>query len=408
MPTFHYTAKKGPTDIVEGLLEAETRTDVLSRLNELGYVPIRVNVQTVADQAAKDGRRVASLKPSRIPFQQMTVFTRQFASLTRSQVPLLRTLQILEEQTRHAYFLHVIRALAEDVRQGQTISSAMSKFPRAFSPLYVNLIHSGEISGALDVILEQLAEQAEREESLRAKVRAAFTYPLFVGVVGCGTVVFLMTFVMPRLSKLLAGLGNQLPAATRLLLAIAGWMSTGWFWAGIIAAAVAAMVVWRVSGERGRLLLDGLVLRTPILGQVIKELELARFARSFGLLLNHGISVLKAMEVTIPIVGNRVIRRQLERLPDALRQGGTLSTGLKQMSMSTPFLVNTVAVGEESGNVGNGLTEVANYYERDVERLLQTMATLLEPTLIVAVGLVVGFIVIAVLLPIFEMSSISR
>ncbi|MBI4342929.1 MAG: type II secretion system F family protein, partial [Candidatus Omnitrophica bacterium] len=267
---------------------------------------------------------------------------------------------------------------------------------------------SGEVSGALDLVLEQLAEQAEREETLRAKVRAAFTYPLFVAVVGCATVIFLMTFVMPRLSQLLVGLGEQLPVPTRLLLAIAGWMASGWFWAGTGGLAAGGALLWRLSGEPGRLLLDRLTLRVPGLGQLLKELELARFARSFGLLINHGVSVLRAMEVAIPVVNHRVIRRQLERLPETLRQGNTLSACLKPLPISTAFLVNTVAVGEESGKVGDGLTEVAAYYERDVERLLQTMATLLEPSLIVAVGLVVGFIVIAVLLPIFEMSSISR
>ena len=408
MPTFHYTAKRGPTDIVEGVLEAETRNDVLSRLTELGYVPVRVNEQTVAAQLRTDARRNGSAKPRRIPAQQLAVFTRQFASLMRSQVPLLRTLQILEQQTRHPYFLYVLRALTEEVRQGQQLSASLAKFPRAFSPLYVSLVHSGEVSGALDTVLEQLAEQAERDETLRAKVRAAFTYPLFVGVVGCLTVIFLMTFVMPRLSKLLVGLGERLPAPTKALLTITAWMSTGWFWGGVAVLAVGVAVAWRVSGERGRVLLDQLVLRMPVLGQLVRELELARFARSFGLLINHGISVLKAMEVTVPIVGNRVIRRQLERLPEALRQGGSLSNSLESLPISTPFLVNTVAVGEESGKVGEGLTEVAAYYERDAERLLQTMATLLEPALIVVVGLVVGFIVIAVLLPIFEMSSLGR
>ena len=153
---------------------------------------------------------------------------------------------------------------------------------------------------------------------------------------------------------------------------------------------------------------DRLTLRMPVLGTLIQELELARFARAFGLLLHHGVSALKAMEVAIPVVGHRMIRRELERLPEGLRQGNPLSACLKQLSISSPFLINTVAVGEESGKVDEGLAEVATYYERDAERLLQTMATLLEPSLIVLIGLIVGFIVIAVLLPIFEMSSLSR
>jgi type II secretory pathway component PulF len=405
MPTFHYTAKRGPTEVVEGTLEADNRNGVLQHLAELGYVPVRIREggPEVPGQA-----KPAAVRKRRVPVRQMTIFTRQFASLSRSQVPLLRSLSILEEQVRHAYFKHVLRGVTEGVRQGDTLSAGLGRFPDVFPPLYTSLIRSGEVGGALDSVLEQLADQAERDEALRAKLRAAFTYPSFVAVVGAGTVVFLMTFVMPRLSQLLTGLGEHLPAPTRLLLAISAAMSTPWFWAGAGALASSLLLGWRLAGERGRWLVDRLTLRLPIIGALIKEVELARFARSFGLLLEHGVSVLHAMEVSVPVVRHRVIRAELARLPEGLRQGEALSKCLGTLSISNPFLVNTVAVGEEGGKVGEAMREVAAYYERNIERALQTMASLLEPTLIVIIGLVVGFIVMAVLLPIFEMSTISR
>ena len=407
MPTFHYTAKRGPSEVVEGVIEAENRGGVLTYLTELGYVPVRVSEATLAQSPA--AKRQAPVGPRRrVPTAQLALFTRQFASLVRSQVPLLRTLQILQEQTRHPYFLRVLQSVTEEIRQGQTLSVGLAKFPDVFSPLYISLIHSGEISGALDLILEQLAEQAERDEALRAKIRAAFTYPIFVAVVGFLTVVFLMTFVMPRLAQLLLGLGDHLPLPTRLLLRIAGWMSMGWFWGAVAFGGATLAFLWRASGEPGRLAFDRLVLHLPLFGALVREIELARFARSFGLLINHGVVVLKAMEVAIPVVHHRLIRAELERLPEGLRQGNALSTCFKQLSLSSSFLVNTVAVGEESGRVGEALTEVANFYERNTERSLQAMASLLEPALIVVVGLIVGFIVMAVLLPIFEMSTIAR
>ena len=408
MPTFHYTAKRGPHDIVEGVLESENRSGVLAHLAQLGYVPVRVS-----EKAASSTHAAAKLSPAvparlgRVPAAQLTIFTRQFASLVRSHVPLLRCLQILEEQARHPSLRAVLHAVSEAVRQGETLSSALGKFPIVFSTLYVNLMHSGEISGALDVVLERLAAQAEQEETMRAKVRAAFTYPAFVGLVGCGTVVFLMTFVMPRLSRLLIGLGERLPLPTRLLLLVSGWMSTWWFWGATAGVAALATLCWKSSGARGRLLLDRLMLRAPLLGTLVQQVELARFARSFGMQITQGIPILQAIEVAIQVADNRVIRAQLQRLPEGLRQGNALSAGLRSLPLGTPFLVNTVAVGEESGQVGDALTEVAAYYERDSERLLATMATLLEPMLILVVGLVVGFIVMAVLLPIFEMSAIN-
>ena len=407
MPTFRYTAKKGPTEMVEGALEAENRNGALSRLAELGYVPIRVTEETLEQPRAVQ-RREPAVARRRVSTSVLTTFTRQFASLVRSQVPLLRTLHILRDQTRHPYFRHVLLSVSEEVRQGQTLSSALAKSPDVFSPLYVSLVNSGEISGALDVVLERLAEQAERDDALRAKVRAAFTYPAFVAVVGAGTVIFLMTFVMPRLSQLLGGLGQHLPLPTRLLLTVSAWMSSLWFWAGAGAITAGAALIWKLAGERGLLLRDRLILRLPVIGSLVQEVELARFARSFGLLLTQGISVLKAMEVAGLVVNHRVMRAELARIPDGLRQGEALSACLQRLSVSTPFLTNTVAVGEESGRVVESLAEVAAFYERNAERAVHTMASLLEPALIVVIGLVVGFIVMAVLLPIFEMSMVGR
>ena len=407
MPTFHYTAKKGPAEVVRGVVDAESRSGVLAHLAQLGYIPVRVSEGVLAVEAVAS-RRDTVWSRRRVPTSALTTFTRQFASLVRSQVPLLRTLQILRDQVRHPYFHHVLQGIGEEIRQGQTLSSAMAKFPEVFPPLYTSLINSGEVSGALEAILERLADQAERDDALRAKVRAAFTYPAFIAVVGCGTVIFLMTFVMPRLSQLLGGLGERLPLPTRLLLTVSGWMSSVWFWAGATVWVAVLGLVWTLAGEQGRLARDRLILRLPVIGPLVQEVEVARFARSFGLLLDQGIAVLKAVEVAAPVVNHRVIRAEFSRLPDGLRQGNSLSTCLKQASVSTPFLINTVAVGEESGRVGEALAEVARFYERNAERSMQTMASLLEPTLIVVIGLAVGFIVMAVLLPIFEMSAIGR
>jgi type II secretory pathway component PulF len=409
MPTFHYTAKRGPREVVEGLIEAENRSGALAHLAELGYIPVRVSEEAAAASVPM-ARRPSSpvIRRGRVSHTQLAALTRQFASLTRSHVPLLRTLYILEEQCRQPTLRAILHDISEEVRQGETLSSALAKFPSVFSPLYVNLVHSGEVSGALDAVLERLAEQAEQEEEMRAKVRAALTYPIFVGVVGCFTVIFLMTFVMPRFSRLLSGLTDRLPLPTRILLTVVEWMSSGWFWGAVVGAVIVMAIIWRGLGAQGQRLRDRLLLRLPLAGSLILQLEIARFARAFGLLITHGVPILRAIEVAIPVVNHRLIRFQLERLPEGLRQGNSLSDCLKPLAIGTPFLVNTIAVGEESGAVGDALTEVATYYERDATRMLQTMATLLEPLFIVVVGLFVGFIVLSVLLPVFELSSLVR
>lgn len=408
MPKFHYTAKRGPRDVVEGVVEAENRSGVLAHLAQLGYVPVRVTEETLSAAAAPTPvRQAPKIRRGRVPIAHLTIFTRQFASLVRSFVPLLRALKLLEDQARHPLLKHVLREVAEEVRQGQTLSSGLAKFPDVFPPLYLNLIRSGESSGSLDAVLDRLADQAEQEEALRAKIRMAFTYPMFVGVVGCLTILFLMTFVMPKLSRLLLGLGSRLPMPTRILLKVAGLMSQGWFWWVVVGVVLVGAIMLKGSGRRGRLALAHLMLRLPVLGPVIRQSEIARFCRSLGLQLTHGIPILQAIQISSQVIGHPVIRAELDHLPEGMRQGNALSSCLRGLSIGTPFLVNTISVGEETGRVGEALTEVAAYYERDTERLVQTMATLLEPTLILVVGLIVGFIVMAVLLPIFEMGSMS-
>ncbi len=408
MPTFRYTAKRGPDRLIEGVVEADSRSGAITQLAQSGYVPIRIIEQGSADARPVERPTVGPApKLPRVRAAHLTIFTRQFASLVRSAVPLLRSLRILEDQATHHDFRYVLHAVAEEVRQGETLSSAFHQFPTVFSPLYVNLIHSGEISGALDAVLERLAEQLEQEEAMRVRIRMALTYPGFVAVVGAATVVFLMTFVMPRLSRLLMGLGERLPLPTQILLAVSGWMSTWWCWAVLGGIVTALFLLWRALGERGRLLADRLLLRLPLVGPLIQQVEIARFARAFGLQITHGIAILQAIEVAIQVSTHRQIHAELSRLPEGLRQGTSLSACLQGSAIGTPFLVNTVIVGEENGKVGDALTEVAAYYERDSERLLQMAATLVEPMLIVGVGVIVGFIVLAVLLPIFEMSSIN-
>ena len=407
MPKFQYLAKKSPTETVEGTLEAKDRTNVITHLTGLGYTPIRVApVQEAKTKSGTPGVAVPS--DIQVPYRHLNQFTRQFASLIRSQVPILRCLGILKEQATNLKLQRVIRAVEEDIRQGQTLSTAMAKYPRVFSLLYLSLIHSGEVGGMLDTVLDRLVVQAEREEALVTKVQTSLAYPLFVAGVGFCTVIFLLTFVIPRLVKLFSVFGTRLPLPTRILLALAAGISKGWFWIVGVLFAVLFLSFLLVRREEGRIKIDSVTLHLPLIGPLVRQLEITRFARSFGLLLDQGVPILQATDVAIPVVKNRVLRKELMRLPAHLKDGNPISTGLKGMGISTPFFVNTVAVGVESGKVGEALLEVANFYENEVGRLLEFMTSLLEPVTILIVGGVVGFIVLAVLLPILTMGLIAR
>ncbi len=411
MPTFAYVAKRGPHETIEGLFEADTRTHVLSYLADRGYTPVRVQEAPRPQRAGASGSRPASAAaPSqgRVPVRHLNQFTRQFASLARSQVPLLRALAILKEQTSHHKLQRILEGIQEDIRQGETLSEALAQYPRVFSKLYVSLTRAGEMAGVLDQVLERLAALADRDDALRAKMRAALVYPLFVGLVGIGTVIFLLTFVMPRLLTLFAGFGGRLPLPTRLLLALSAGCQQGWVWGALALVIVAVAAAVRLQGERLGGVMDRLTLHMPLLGGFVRKLELARFARSFGMLLSHGVPIMQATEVAVPVVRHRVIRQELATALATLKDGNSLTACLKGVSVSTPFVVQTIAVGEEGGKVAEALEEIANLYERDVEQLLQMMAALLEPVMILGVGAVVGFIVMAVLLPIFELNVIVR
>jgi len=402
MPTFRYTVKKGPQEILEGMIDAESRAQAIATLTGQGYTPVRV--QEAAQAKGRFGIRGFDME--HVSRKQLNIFTRQFASLMRSGVPILRAMTILSEQTTSAGLRRLLDQVTEAVRQGETLSDSLSKWPKVFSPLYRNLIRAGEIGGILDVVLDRLAVQAEREETLRAKVQAAVAYPAFVALTGVGTIIFLLTFVMPRLLKLFENFHGKLPFATRALLAVTHNMASPLFWLAVGGAGVAAVALWRSPGLRLKHITARLLLRTPVIGTLIRQMELGRFARSFGLLIDHGISVMQAVSVSLTVVRHPLIRAELERLPGYLQQGSSLADALRQLKEVSPFVVNTVAVGEEAGKAGEALTEVANFYEREAERTLQVTAALLEPAMILMVGAVVGWIVMAVLLPVFELGSI--
>jgi len=405
MPRFRYVAKNGPTEVVEKVLEAENREAVLSQLGAWGYTPLRI-IELAENE---DGSPQMKSLNGRVPARQMNIFTRQLASLVRSQIPIFRALSVLEEQTQNERLRRVIVAIREDIqREGHNLSDAMRNYPKVFSGDYTSLIYAGEVGGVLEEVMDKLAEKAERENELTAKLQGALVYPAFVGLMGVLTVLVLVTFVLPRILTLLTGFGGELPMPTKILIWITEAIRQGWFWATIAIGVLAFTLLWRTVLSKNRLLLDKLLLRVPTLGTLISQVNLIRFCRSLGLLIDHGVLILQALEVSIPVARNHYIRSQLQKLPQIVKEGGTLTQGLEQTTVADAFVTQTVAIGEEGGRIGEALAEITNYYEREAGRLMQILAGVLEPIMILAIGGFVGFIVIAVMLPIFEMSAIAR
>jgi type II secretory pathway component PulF len=396
MPTYIYRAKDGPGRTVEGEVGAENESAAANAVDSMGLSPVWVREKPEA-------RRGSSIfRPRGVSARDVTVFSRQLASLLKAGVPILRALTTIRDQTSKPDFRRVVEDVEQRIRRGEMLSESLLPYPKLFPELYVNMVRSGEWGGVLDAMLERLANMREQEEEIRRKVQGAMAYPLLVVGVGFVTVFILLAFFMPKVVDLFAGY-QDLPLPTRILIGVSGFFSSSWYWL-ILLGILAGAVYYRIrSQEQGRLAVDRLKLRIPLLRGFIQQSEIARFARTLSLLLDSGVAIDRGLELSARTLRNSVLRKEIENVRhDTVQQGMTMSAGLKRSQHIPPFVANMTAVGEESGKLETALTEIATFYEKEVEQQSRMAVSLLEPVLILIVGAVVGLIVMAMLLPIFE------
>ncbi len=399
MPSYIYKAKDGPGKTVQREIVAESKASAIARIEAMGLIPISVH--------PKGRGHAAQSRPSQrgIRRGEVSVFTRQLASMIKSGVPILRALNTIEDQTENARFQAIIGDLEASIRDGAMLSDGMRRYPKLFPELYVNMVESGESGGVLDTMLFRLAEARELEEENRRKVQAAMAYPTLVAVVGGATVFVLLSFFMPRVMVLFEGY-DDLPGATRVLLGTSEFFSRYWYYLVLGLGLVVGVFQRLVALDRGRTLVDGLKMRTPLLGKFLRDVDLARFARTFALLIDSGVSIDRVLRLSANAIHNAVLRREIEAVRErTMKHGMTLSAGIKASAHFPPFVGNMLAVGEETGRIDESLNEVARFYEGSVERQSRIVTSLIEPALLLIVGTVVGFIVFAMLLPIFEIGS---
>ncbi|MDA0991870.1 MAG: type II secretion system F family protein, partial [Verrucomicrobia bacterium] len=337
--------------------------------------------------------------------RDVTVMTRQLASLIRSGVPILRALRTIADQTENIVLRRVVDDMEKTVRDGSMLSSAMGRYPQLFSPLYIDMVRAGESGGILDTSLFRLAEARETEEDIRRKVQSAMAYPMLVVVVGIVTVFVLLSFFLPRVIELFEGY-KDLPLPTRMLIGISDVFSRYWYWIAAVFVLLIAVIRRMLVAESGRMILDRLVLHIPMIRRFIQAAEIARFSRTLSLLIDAGVSIDKALQLAANTIGNTVLRGEVEAVRiGTVQKGATMSSGLKRARYFPAFVANMTAVGEEAGRLDESLLEVALFYEKEVDQQTRVATSLIEPILILIVGAVVGFIVAAMLLPIFELGS---
>jgi type II secretion system protein F len=401
MPVFIYKAADRRGQTVDGVMEAVDAHAVVERLHKEAYYPIRVVPH--AERASWLG-----LGPSgRIRQGDLLALTQQLATLFEAGLPLDRALAILEELAPNPRMKALVTDLLRSVRGGSSLSDALAKHhPRPFSRLYINMVRAGEKGGVLELSLRRLAEFLEARAAFRDAIVSALAYPLVITAVGAGAIVFLLTFVIPRFATIFSDLGQAIPLPTQVLLSISAGVQDYW-WA-MLGAVLAAILAWRIwtGTPDGRLQWDQTLLALPVVGRLTAKIETARFARTLGTMLKSGVPVLGAMAVVGDMMTNQVVARWVTRVADAVKRGATIAAALSAHARFPPLAVHMVRVGEETGRLEEMLLKVADTFETDVRVELRRVIGLLEPSIILLMGVLVAFIVVAMLMAIFSINEI--
>jgi type II secretory pathway component PulF len=409
MPRFFYRAKKGPTEIIDDVIEAQSRDEAVEKISRLGYLPIKIQEEATALREKEAKSKAASvLYRGRVRSKDVTIFSRQLASLVKSGVPILRALNILSEQSESPAFRDVIAKISKDVKEGQSFSKSLESWPSAFSAFYVAMVRSGEDSGTLQETLLRIAAYRQKQEELMAKVKTAMAYPILMALVGAGTVIFMFVFVMPKLMAIFSTMGQELPIQTKIVIAISVFLTKKWPVLIVVIVALALLISKTSTFKARRRIMSAFVLRVPVFNRFLRFNEFARFSRTLEVMIKSGIPILRALAVSIPVLDNEIIKTELFKSAKDLEQGMSFGKSLAKSRIFPTFMISLILVGEESGKLDESLGEIADAYEHECDEAMKVLTSLLEPMMILVMGLIVGFIVMAMLLPIFQINVMVR
>ena len=409
MATFAYVAMNSSGQEVKDEIEAGSNEEAISKIRAKGYFPTKVKEKAAKKKVAKKAadaevvatKRKMPISIGGVPRKQLVGFTRQLSTLQDAGLPILRSLQILEQQQKPGLLKAIIGGVADEVEGGGTLSDAMANYPKAFDKLYVNMINAGEAGGVLDIILSRLADFMEKAAKLKKKVIGAMIYPAVVITIAIGIVSMIMIFVIPKFEQIFKDFKTELPGITKVLLAVSRWFANQYGWAYVIAFPFIFIAILKLArmSEGGKYAVDIVKLKIPILGGIVSKSVIARFTRTLGTLISAGVPILDAINITKETCGNEVYSRALAKVHDAIREGESMADPLRATKVCDAIVVNMVDVGEETGDLDKMLLKVADNYDSDVDVLVGSLISILEPVMVVVLGLIVGFIVIALFMP---------
>lgn len=404
MPLFAYKARATGGSPVTGVLEATDQKSAVDQLRQQRMVVLEINEK---EPSLIDTIKKLPIFKSSIPAKEIVLFSRQLSTLVSAGVALVSGLNILSEQIQHKSFKAIVIKVKEDIEAGQPIAEALKKHPDAFTDLYVAMVRAGELGGILDVILERLSSYLEAAEALRLKVKGAMMYPMVVSSIAALVTVFLLVGVIPTFKEIFSSFGAELPLPTRIVIGLSEALQHQWYI--FICVPVGAFFLFRkwLKTESGRKIFDTRILQLPLFGIMLRKVAVAKFTRTLGTLVKSGVPILQAMETVAQTAGNKVIEAAIMDARESIREGERIAEPLKRSGVFPPMVIQMISVGEETGNMDVMLHKIADFYDQEVEQSIKGLTSMIEPIVIVFMGILIGGIVIAMFVPMFELGNLA-
>ncbi|MEK6679136.1 MAG: type II secretion system inner membrane protein GspF [Nitrospirota bacterium] len=405
MSVFEYKGVGADGRDLKGIIDADTAKSARAKLKRLGVFPTEI----VEERHKRLSKEIAfSQFFERVRHQDIAILTRQIATLTNAGVPVAEALSAIMEQEERTELKGIISEIVTRIKEGSSFAEALKGYPKHFSNLYVNMIMAGETSGALDIVLLRLSDFLDSQIKIRNRIRSALAYPILMTVIGIGVLSFIFTFVLPQVVRVFEDMHQSLPLLTLILISATNFMRSYWWLIIMIIAGTVFYIRRKLRTPEGRLRFDGIVIRLPIFGKLIRMIAISRFTRTLGTLLKSGVPAILSFDIVKNVVNNIVIAKAIEDARENIREGESISEPLKRSGLFPSVVTHMIAVGEKSGELEEMLLRVSDAYDNEVETAIARLTSLLEPVIIVAMGVIVGIIVISILLPIMEMSTVIR
>jgi type II secretory pathway component PulF len=400
MPKFSYSAKTDPGKTIQGDVEAESEAEAINKLLQIGYFPLSIQAADFSFKKSGPLRKISR--------KETVLFTRQLTSLIESGVTVVNALGVVATQNPNKYLKAVLDGVAGEIKDGKSLSESLATYPQIFPNLYTSIVYSGETSGNLSEAMKRLSAFLENEEEFKNSLIASLTYPFFILTVSMLTIFILMGFVVPRLVTMFEDMQQILPFPTKILIEISRFLQHYW-WLLVAVGGIFAFLLQRFNrSSQGKIVLDNFKLKLPFFGQTILKTEISRLTHTLSLLISSGVPVVSSLETAGSILDNQVLKLEIQKFKGQITEGSSFSQCLRGSKLFPAFVTNIVAVGEEGGDLEKSLLRISEVYAKDVDRSLKGFIRILEPVIILVMGIIVGFIVLSMLLPIFQINLIAR